>query len=452
MICNLRAVKEFVICSFLYGINVYKNKIIFFIKMILSSIAENSIIKKNEPDCNLKIKPNTKAKTIENTRLSYSEYSKNKNILEKYKIPELKSISRQHKLHVSGTKTILIKRIENFFIQTNYAIKIQKIFRRFLVNQFIKLKGPASKQRSLCVNETDFYSLEPLNEISVDSFYSYRDSKEFVYGFNIFSIIQYFLKKGSFINPYNREKMNNQIIYTIFSLYYKTLILFDDLYDESLFSYNEKTYIRNYFRNIQFRKRLDEKMKNPPRQSLENTIVLENNGEPNINEIINTTPIQNVVDTNNTINNNRIQLLDKMRDIRMKPINTRIQELFIEIDLLGNYSQSQWFSSLSKGGYIHFFRYLYQYWTYRGRISFSVKQKICILGEPFHNMNMNFTENEISIDDCRGMCVYVMENMVFCGESDEYRKLGAFYILAALTVVSLPARMSMMWLYESLPL
>jgi len=75
MICNLRAVKEFVICSFLYGINVYKNKIIFFIKMILSSIAENSIIKKNEPDCNLKIKPNTKAKTIENTRLSYSELS-----------------------------------------------------------------------------------------------------------------------------------------------------------------------------------------------------------------------------------------------------------------------------------------------------------------------------------------------------------------------------------------
>ena len=140
-----------------------------------------------------------------------------------------------------------------------------------------------------------------------------------------------------------------------------------------------------------------------------------------------------------------------MKTIREKPVNSRIQELFIDIDLLGNYTQSIWFSNLSKEAYIHFIRYLYQYWTYRARISFSLKQKICILGDPFLNINMNFIENEMSINDCQMYCLYVMENMVYGGESEEYRKLGTFYVLSCLTVVSFNARNSMIWLFESLP-
>jgi len=407
---------------------------------MLNPILENKIIDTNDTDCPIK------KETSENKKLSYLDYFKDKHILDKYKIPDLKAILKQNKLHVSGTKSILIKRIENFFIETNYAIKIQKIFRRFLVNEFLKLKGPAFKNKSLCVNETDFYSLEPLNEIFIDSFYSFCDSNEFTYGFNIFSIIQYFLKKGSFINPYNREKLNNKNIYNIFSLFFKTQIIFNHLYDDTLFSYNEKIYIQNYYSNVKFRIRLNKNIKNPPRESLANNIIPTNNREPITREIVNIIePAQNEIHTN------RLQLINRIQDIRTKSTNTRIQELFIEIDLLGNYTQSQWFSALSREGYIHFLRYLYHYWMYRGGISFSLKQKICILGEPFHNINMNFLENANSIDQLRDVCVSVMENMVYCGESEEYKKLGAFYVLAALTVVSLPARMSMMWLYESLP-
>jgi len=48
------------------------------------------------------------------------------------------------------------------------------------------------------------------------------------------------------------------------------------------------------------------------------------------------------------------------------------------------------------------------------------------------------------------MCLNVLEEMVYTGVNDEYRMLGAFHCLSILTVVSIPARNSMMWLYESL--
>jgi hypothetical protein len=40
--------------------------------------------------------------------------------------------------------------------------------------------------------------------------------------------------------------------------------------------------------------------------------------------------------------------------------------------------------------------------------------------------------------------------MIFMGVDDEHRKLGAFHALSALTVVSMGARDTMPWLYESL--
>jgi hypothetical protein len=42
-----------------------------------------------------------------------------------------------------------------------------------------------------------------------------------------------------------------------------------------------------------------------------------------------------------------------------------------------------------------------------------------------------------------------MENMVYSGVDEEYRKIGCFHALSALTIVSYPARAALPWLYES---
>jgi len=128
-----------------------------------------------------------------------------------------------------------------------------------------------------------------------------------------------------------------------------------------------------------------------------------------------------------------------------------MNEIFMEIDQLGNYTQSQWFSSLDRREYIRLFRMLYEIWMYRGRLTREIKMYICILGDPFQAIyRERIVFHEVSIDVIRDLCLKVMEYMVYCGIDDEYRKIGALHVLTALTYVSLEARSSLPWLYETL--
>jgi len=40
--------------------------------------------------------------------------------------------------------------------------------------------------------------------------------------------------------------------------------------------------------------------------------------------------------------------------------------------------------------------------------------------------------------------------MVYCGIDDEYKRIGALHVLTSLTSVSIGARESLPWLYDSL--
>jgi hypothetical protein len=141
-------------------------------------------------------------------------------------------------------------------------------------------------------------------------------------------------------------------------------------------------------------------------------------------------------------------LLEKITEIQSKPIEQRTRELFMEIDQLGNYTQESWFSNLTENGLVHYFRYLYDIWRYRGQLSSIVKTNICSLRDPFHNIRLPM--QSFNIDVLRKECLTVMEYMVYTGINVEYQKIGALHVLSALTLVSIPARQSMYWLYEGL--
>jgi len=57
------------------------------------------------------------------------------------------------------------------------------------MREYIKNAGPAFKmsQRSICKNDTDFATLEPLVEIPFNQFFSFIDDDGDVYGFDIIS-------------------------------------------------------------------------------------------------------------------------------------------------------------------------------------------------------------------------------------------------------------------------
>ena len=81
---------------------------------------------------------------------------------------ELKYIDKHNALKITGTKTILIDRISELFKLTKPVVKIQSIFRRWIVQESLKMRGPSFKKRSLCVNDTDFVSMEPIDEIPAE--------------------------------------------------------------------------------------------------------------------------------------------------------------------------------------------------------------------------------------------------------------------------------------------
>jgi hypothetical protein len=177
-----------------------------------------------------------------------------------------------------------------------------------------------------------------------------------------------------------------------------------------------------------------------------NITVINSSGHRVNNSSLITEP--NAAAMDNNLTPHQQTLLEKMNEIQNKSIETRTQELFMEIDRLGNYTQSNWFSNLHIRELVHLYRYLYDIWTYRGQLNTITKTRICSLRDPFYNRNQHMSD--LSIDSIRKECLSVMEHMVYTGIDVEYQRIGTLHVLSALTLVSIPARHSMYWLYEGL--
>jgi hypothetical protein len=342
------------------------------------------------------------------------------------KLPELKSIARYYKIRITGTKPELVERITTYIKKNKCATIIQSVFRSHLVRLSIRLRGCCLKDRKLCVNDSDFYTLDPISEIEHNDFYSYTDKKGFIYGFSVSSLISLFKRKGNITNPYNREKMDFKTMNEIFLIYKLNRILYPTMFIESS-SPAETIQVPTPVQNV--------------------PVIL-----PNMN-----TNVQEAVETQITSPDttppipviSQSGLSERMNMIQSRTIDERIQELFMEIDQLGNYTQSSWFSNLSERGLIYFYRYIYDIWSHRGQLTAQVKHNICPLQDPFSNIfriNLQLSD----INELRKHCLYVMEHMVYTGTDIEYQKIGALHVLSALTLVSLQARQSMYWLYEGL--
>lgn len=384
--------------------------------MIVSDInlKENDEIYKN----NIIINTNTK------TYMNYIDFQNNSTIITKYKLPELKEIARENKLHTSGTKTILIDRILTNFKRISKTIIIQKTYRAYLVRESFRLRGNAFKNRGLCVNSSDFFTLEPLSEINFKNFFSYQDDNHFHYGFDIISIFEILKKsvRSIFLNPYNRDKLSHTIMNNIESLGNKIRILFPSVLEPIIRRPDRNTLVNRPLRTQRHR--------NAPYDHSGN--------QQNINENINR-PIFERITTPE---------IRALLAIRLHSIETRILELFMEIDQLGNYTHPQWFSLLNGSQYFSLYRLLNNIWR---RLSLDIRSKICILGDPFLNILERYNPtDELSFERIQESCLRVCENMVFAGQDIEYRKIGALHVLSALTVISINARRAIPWLYESL--
>lgn len=167
----------------------------------------NYILNREIPNRNANIKITNKTFTI----LDIDEYEL---LLENnYSNDYLKQICKHYKQKLSGTKTQLVNRLYNYLKLTYNIIKIQKVWRGFLLRKYIHYHGPAFINRKLCVNDTDFYTLDKLDSIPYEQFFSFKDNENFIYGFDLLSIYNLLITKGSKLeNPYNKKELDSNII------------------------------------------------------------------------------------------------------------------------------------------------------------------------------------------------------------------------------------------------
>ena len=467
--------------------NEYNNDEINNINDIISISKLNDFsIEKNSKN-NIK-KTTKKIPKIKNIiYFSYIEYFEDiKDKLSRYKLVELKEIAKIYKLKNLRTKNEYITKIHNHFIKIKNAIIIQKICRGFFVRYFFKINGGmlSFNNRNQCVNDSDFYTLEPLSEIDFCEFFRITDNKNFSYGFNIKSLITMYKKNGSINNPYNRNSISIEIIQNIFSYYQLLCILFKDNAleedrDNSILAtkiprkqqINSLFISRQYFGNHHTNNTNNRIEMSPstdhhtniysslttttpttttiqlyrPQYISQITSLITPNIRPERTHILNTE------DTNNIFERLE-ELRHKMLELRRMSFETRVNELFMYIDQLGNYTVSEWFLNLSKREYYIFYSQLRELWVYRGEIPSNVKILICPLGDPFIESSTIIRKpyNEITDIEICNCCLNVIENMILTSLDTEYRRIGCLHVLTALTVVSIPARIQYGYLYDSI--
>jgi hypothetical protein len=310
----------------------------------------------------------------------------------KFNSIQLKSICRHYKLPVSGTKQVLTNTIYRHLYFSHYAIQIQRQWRKSYVKIYAKLHGPARFKRDLCVNETDFFTMDAVKDIPFNQFFSYLDTKDnMIYGFDIMSLynlIEKNVEKTAYhndntevLNPYTRNPLSAKVKKDFQSLLFFADILNDDI-------------------------QLD------------------------INETEDTKVIQTATNTNGYT------------------IEQRAFNLFQDIDSLGNYTNPVWFMELRRHQILIYLKEFHDIWSYRAQLSEQIKNEICPQGNPFSTIHVA----ELALIPFRELqetILTLMETMVRGGINQNSRYLGTTYVLCALTLVNNTAAEALPWLYDS---
>ena len=136
--------------------------------------------------------------------------------------------------------------------------------------------------------------------------------------------------------------------------------------------------------------------------------------------------------------------------VQPRTVNSRARDLFQEIDALGNYSNVNWFLSLTLPQSIHLYRHFMNIWINIADLEPAARRAICPPhGNPFSGIDPSVLTTISSSEQIKNILLNVFEKVVLSGTDIESKKLGAIYVLGTLTLVSQDAAASFPWLYDS---
>lgn len=345
------------------------------------------------PKTKMSIKPAPPEMTV----FKNSEYSK---ITTKLSLPHLKHLCCAYGLKKTGTKPVLVERAYSHCSRHCAAAVVQRVMRGHTRRSYVHDFVTNSTYRDAPVNDTDFYTMDDFVDVPHYQIFRFRDSVDhMVYQFNAASFFQ--LLKTAVpdininINSCCDDNNNNAPLTANFT----------NPYTRSPISRNA---VVLFFKKLS----MSRNMQYPVCTAFKEEALT-----------------------------------------AQQAVELRTVELFQDINALGNYADSNWFYGLYHPQHIRFIQELYDIWTYRAELSAQIKCQVCPPhGLLFANPNSLAVMNDIrtaSYETVRDINLTVIERLVLSGINDDDRKLGAFYVLSALTLVSPGARNALPWLYHS---
>ena len=356
-----------------------------------------------------KPKPKTRVKTrtIDDTYTSsdtttimpvfkMSEYDR---IHDKLSTAHLKLLCTTYGLKCSGTKPVLALRAHTHCMETHFISRIQRVCRGHFARVYIRrhILLPDCSSETEYVNDTDFYTMDGFEDLPHYQIFTFKDEVDHkLYRFNTASFFQ--LMKGAF----TRSQLNSaasgiccEVPDSAVNPYTRTPISLST--------------VRLFFNKLHFCRIM------------------------------------------------RLPVYTHFKSDELTPqqaTDARILEVFQDINKLGNYADSDWFSRLSHPQYIWFIQELYDIWAYRAELSAQVKMQIC---PPYGQIFPSVTNSILLMHEMRSapfervreVCISTCERLVRSGLTEDDRYLGASYVLSALTLVSPRAREALPWLYQS---
>ena len=312
-----------------------------------------------------------------------------------YSVSQLKLIAKYHKLKTTGNKEYLKKRLYNYLYFSYAIIIIQKSVRYNLTKKYIKLHGPGFYNKTLCSNDIDFCTLDNLNNIPYNQFISFKDDNDHIYGFDILSLYNLFMK----VTKNNKTRTSSEL-----NSASSTLLNVQNPFTNIFFSYNVLKQLLEYIR------------------------------------------LSNLLKIHIDLNYDDLAHLSINKQAEMK-----ILTLFQRIDSLGNYTNIKWFLELDKYGLIRFIRELVDIWNYRANLSQETRREIVPpRGNPFYDEHINVNNlPQYNFTQIRKYSIAIIDLMINKGINENSCLLGSYYVLCALTMVSNDAASTLPWLYEA---
>lgn len=321
-------------------------------------------------------------------------------IHDKLSSAHLKLLCTKYGLKTSGTKPVMAIRARTYCMESHFSTRLQRVFRGHVARTYIRrhMLLPECARPSDFVNDTDFYTMDEFGELSHCQLFTFKDDADNkLYRCNMASFFK--LMKSAFTTKEKLSAAANGLCCEVPSTA-------TNPYTRIPITLNT---VRSFFNKL----RLCRILKYPVYTEFKEDAL---------------TPQQ--------------------------ALDARILEVFQDINKLGNYADSEWFSSLQHQQYVWFIQELYDIWAYRAELSTQVKMQIC---PPYGQMFPSVTNGILMIHEMRTapfqrvreVCISTCERLVRSGVTHDDRYLGATYVLSALTLVSPKAREALPWLYQS---